>query len=216
MANPARVMEVRDDVIVFDKVVRRTDPYLHILSPRFYTETFAETLLAWLENESHWSLNESMGYQQYELGFSRFTHCKEIAGLWDGRVLAHIRDGAHRAFGLPVSGRINISAHKMLPGQQGYIHTDKVPHETHRVVVPLNRGRGADWGGNLVLLSGSKPADMSVVFKQTSNSAVGFGLGPKSYHAISRVKTGTRFTVIYTFFSDAVTDLPNPNFFEAS
>jgi hypothetical protein len=216
MASPARVMEFRDDVIAFDKVVRRTDPYLHIVSPRFYTEEFADTLLGWLETESNWTLNESMGYQQYELGFNRFTHCKEIAGLWDGSVLAHIRDGVRRAIGFPVSGRINISAHKMLPGQQGYIHTDKVQHETHRLVVTLNRGRPADSGGNLVLLSGSRPADMSVVFKQTSNSAVGFALDPKSYHAIGRVRAGTRFTIIYTFFSDAVTDLPNPNFFVAT
>jgi hypothetical protein len=47
---------------------------------------------------------------------------------------------------------------------------------------------------------------MAVVFKQVSNSAVGFVLGPGSYHAIGRVRTGTRFTVIYTFLSDAATD----------
>jgi hypothetical protein len=104
----------------------------------------------------------------------------------------------------------------MFPGQQTYIHTDKVEHETHRVVVPLNRGRAADSGGNLVLLSGSRPADISVVFKQTSNSAVGFALDPTSFHAVGRVKAGTRFTIIYTFFSDAVQDLPNPNFFVSS
>jgi Rps23 Pro-64 3,4-dihydroxylase Tpa1-like proline 4-hydroxylase len=216
MANPARVMEVRDDVIAFDTVVRRNDPYPHIVSPRFYTEQFADILLGWLETESNWTLNESMRYEQYELGFSQFAHCTEIAGLWDGGVLAHIRDGVRRAIGFPVSSRINISAHKMFPGQQTYIHTDKVEHETHRVVVPLNRGRAPDSGGNLVLLSGSRPADISVVFKQISNSAVGFALDPKSFHAVSRVKAGTRFTIIYTFFSDAVPDLPNPNFFVAS
>jgi Rps23 Pro-64 3,4-dihydroxylase Tpa1-like proline 4-hydroxylase len=216
MASPARVMEVCDDVLAFENVVRKTDPYLHIVSPRFYTEKFADTLLGWLETESNWALNESMRYEQYELGFSRFTHCREIQGLWDGGVLARIRDGVTQAIGFPVSSRINISAHKMFPGQQTYIHTDKVPHETHRVVVTLNRGRPADSGGNLVLLSGSKPADMAVVFKQISNSAVGFGLDSKSYHAVGRVKAGTRFTIIYTFISDAATELPNPNYFIAS
>jgi Rps23 Pro-64 3,4-dihydroxylase Tpa1-like proline 4-hydroxylase len=216
MVSAARVMEVADDVLAFDNVVRRTEPYLHIVSPRFYTERFADTLLGWLETESNWALNESMRYEQYELGFSNFTHCGEIAGLWDGGVLARIRDGVARAIGFPVSGRINISAHKMFPGQQTYIHTDKVPHETHRIVVTLNRGRPADSGGNLVLLSGSKPADIAVVFRQISNSAVCFGLDAKSFHAVSRVKADTRFTVIYTFLSDAATELPNPNFFVAS
>jgi Rps23 Pro-64 3,4-dihydroxylase Tpa1-like proline 4-hydroxylase len=216
MVSAARVMEVADDVLSFENVVRRTDPYLHVVSPRFYTERFAEILLGWLETESNWALNESMRYEQYELGFSQFTHCKEIQGLWDGGVLARIRDGVTQAIGFPVSSRINISAHKMFPGQQTYIHTDKVPHETHRIVVTLNRGRPADSGGNLVLLSGSKPADMAVVFRQISNSAVCFGLDSKSFHAVSRVRTDTRFTIIYTFLSDAATELPNPNFFVAS
>ena len=216
MVSAARVMEVADDVLSFDNVVRRTDPYLHIVSPRFYTERFAEALLGWLETESNWALNESMRYEQYELGFSQFTHCKEIEGLWDGGVLARIRDGVTRAIGFPVSSRINISAHKMFPGQQTYIHTDKVPHETHRIVVTLNRGRPPDSGGNLVLLSGSKPADMAIVFRQISNSAVCFGLDSKSFHAVSRVKADTRFTIIYTFLSDAAAELPNPNFFVAS
>ena len=51
-----------------------------------------------------------------------------------------------------------------------------------------------------MLLSGPTTDDMAVVFKQTSNSAIGFGLGPASFHAIGRVRTGTRFTIIYTFF----------------
>jgi Rps23 Pro-64 3,4-dihydroxylase Tpa1-like proline 4-hydroxylase len=216
MVNAARVIEVADDVLSFENVVRKTDPYLHVVSPRFYTEQFADTLLGWLETESNWALNESMRYEQYELGFSGFTNCRDIQGLWDGGVLRRIRDGVTRAIGFPVSSRINISAHKMFPGQQTYIHTDKVPHETHRIVVTLNRGRPPDSGGNLVLLSGSKPADMAVVFKQISNSAVCFGLDSKSFHAVSRVKAGTRFTIIYTFLSDAVTELPNPNFFVAA
>ena len=216
MVNAARVVEVADEVLAFDNVVRKTHPYLHVVSPRFYTPQFAGTLLDWLETESNWALNESMRYEQYELGFSAFTHCREIEGLWDPGVLARIRDNVTRAIGFPVSSRINISAHKMFPGQQTYIHTDKVPHETHRIVVTLNRGRPADSGGNLVLLSGSKPADMAVVFKQISNSAVCFGLDPKSYHAVGRVKALTRFTIIYTFLSDAATELPNPNFFVAA
>ena len=151
-------------------------------------------------------LKETPLFAQYDLGFSKFKHCTEMQGLWDPAVLAHLRDQAGRAFGVPVSGRINISAHKLVTGQHGSIHTDNEPGETHRLVVQLNRGRANDSGGNLVLLSGPTPTDMAVVFKQASNSAVGFGLGPASHHAIGRVRTGTRFTVIYTFLSDAATD----------
>ena len=206
MVSPATDTEVADDVLAFETVFRRTAPYPHFISPRFYTERFAETLLAWLETGADWRLKETPLFAQYDLGFSKFKHCTEIQGLWDPAVLARLRDEAGRAFGVPVSGRINISAHKLVTGQHGSIHTDNEPGETHRLVVQLNRGRANDSGGNLVLLSGPTPTDMAVVFKQASNSAVGFGLGPASHHAIGRVRTGTRFTVIYTFLSDAATD----------
>jgi hypothetical protein len=206
MIGGATAIEIVDDVLAFDTVVRRTAPYLHVLSPRFYTEKFAETLLGWCEADATWRLKETVLFRQYELGFSDFKHCAEIQGLWHPDVLARLRDATSRAFGVPVSGRINISGHKLVPGQHGSIHTDNEPGETHRLVVQLNRGRASDSGGNLVLLSGPTTADMSVVFKQASNSAVGFGLGPGSHHAIGRVRTGTRFTIIYTFLSDAATD----------
>ena len=210
MTSPATT-KVGDDiiaekVIAFETVVRKNVPYPHIVSPQFYTERFAETLLTWLESEPTWRLKTTPHYEQYEFGFSEFKHCTAIQGLWHGAVLARMRDRVGRGFGIPVSSRINISAHKSIPGQHAYIHADKIQGETHRIVVQLNRGRADNSGGNLILLSGSKPADMDVVFKQTSNSAIGFGLGAKSYHAVGRVHTGTRFTVIYTFLSDAATD----------
>jgi Rps23 Pro-64 3,4-dihydroxylase Tpa1-like proline 4-hydroxylase len=201
-----------NDVLAFDHVVRKTEPYAHIVSPRFYTEAFAGTLLDWLEAQQDWHLKEGILFEQYELGFSRFTHCKEIEGLWDGAVLARLRDAVTLAIGQPVSGRINIHAHKLVPGQFTNIHTDMIPEETHRLVVQLTRGRADDSGGNLMLLTGSRPADMSVVFKQNSNSAVGFKLGAESFHAVGRVKEGTRFTVIYTFLADSTPEGKYRNF----
>jgi hypothetical protein len=206
MTSTATAIEINDEVLALETAVRRATPYLHIVSPRFYTEKFAETLLEWLESGAIWRLKETVLFKQYELGFSHFKDCTEIQGLWHPAVLAHLRDAASRAFGVSVSGRINISAHKLVSGQHGSIHTDNEPGETHRLVVQLNRGRASDSGGNLVLLSGPTTDDMAVVFKQASNSAVGFVLGPSSYHAIGRVRTGTRFTIIYTFLSDAATD----------
>jgi hypothetical protein len=203
---------VADDVLAFDRVVRKSAPYDHFVSPQFYTETFEETLLGWLESRQDWNLKAGILFELYELGFSRFIHCKEIEELWDGAVLARLRDAVTRAIGTPVSSRINIHAHKFVPGQFTNIHTDMIPEETHRVVVQLNRGRADDSGGNLILLSGPRPVDVSVVFKQNSNSAIGFKLGAESFHAVGRVKTGTRFTVIYTFLSDSAPEGKYKNF----
>lgn len=217
MSNPALAADVveqvgANDVLAFDDVVLKSAPYAHIVSPQFYTDAFARILLDWLEAQQDWHLKEGILFEQYELGFSRFTHCKEIEALWDGAVLARLRDAVTAAIGQPVSGRINIHAHKLVPGQFTNIHTDMIPEETHRLVVQLNRGRADDSGGNLMLLTGSRPADISVVFKQSSNSAVGFKLGAESFHAVGRVKEGTRFTVIYTFLADSTPEGKYKNF----
>jgi hypothetical protein len=199
-------LEIGQDVIALDTAFPRTTPFPHFVCPQFYTEKFAETLLTWLEAKADWQLKETILFEQYQLGFTDFKHCREIEGLWDGAVLARMRDRVSQAFGVELSSRINISAHKLLPGQFGNIHTDNEPGETHRVVVQLNRGRTADSGGNLVFLSGPSPMDLAVAFKQVSNSAAGFRLGERSYHAITKVKSGTRFTIIYTFLSEAAKD----------
>ena len=57
-----------------------------------------------------------------------------------------------------------------------------------------------------MLLAGPSPNDVEIVFKQRTNSAIGFPLGPAPYHAVTQVKSGTRFSIIYTFLSDAAPD----------
>ena len=155
MSKPAAAVDVADriladDVLAFDHVVRKTTPYAHIVSPRFYTETFAETLLGWLESRQDWHLKEGILFEHYELGFSRFTHCKEIEGLWDGAVLARLRDAVTRAYW---NSRFEPDQYSRsqasFPGQFANIHTDMIPEETHRLVVQLNRGRADDLGGTL-------------------------------------------------------------------
>jgi hypothetical protein len=195
-----------DKVLAFDNVVARTTPFPHFVSPRFYAGEFSNALLSWLESTPAWNLKETALYAQYELGFGKVKDCPEIQAVSDGAVLARIRDEVSRAFGVSISGRINIWAHKLVPGQYAGIHTDNIPSETHRLVVQLNRGRSDDSGGNLVFLSGSSPRDVEIVFKQQTNSAVGFLLGAGSYHAITQVKTGVRFTIIYTFLSALASD----------
>jgi hypothetical protein len=198
-------VKAASEVLAFDAAIPNGAPFPHFIASRFYTDDFAETLLQWLEAAT-WQLKETILFEQYQLGFSDFVHCSEIKGLWDATVLRRVRDTASRAFDAPLSDRINISAHKLLPGQFGGIHTDNVAGETHRLVVQLNRGRTGDSGGNLVFLTGPSPNDLAIAFKQISNSVAGFRLGERSYHAITRVRTGVRFTIIYTFLSEAAND----------
>lgn len=193
-------------VLAFDGARVRDEPFPHFVAPRFYAPEFADTLLGWLENDAVWQLKQTRVYEQWQLGFNDFRHCEAIAGLFDAQVLRAVRDAVARSFGATLTDRVNISAHKLLPGQFANIHTDNVPGETHRMVVQLNRGRAADSGGNLVFLSGPAPGDLHTAFRQVSNTAIGFRLGEGSYHAITRVREGIRYTLIYTFLSQVASD----------
>lgn len=201
----ASVVAAGPDVLAFREARLRDEPFPHFVAPAFYTDAFAATLLAWLERTTAWQLKETLLFEQYQLGFADFRDEASIAGLWHGAVLARLRDAVAATFGVALSDRINISAHKLVPGQFGSIHTDNVPEESHRLVVQLNRGRPAGSGGHLVFLSGPKPADLHTTFRQASNSAIGFRLGADSHHAITPVHSGTRFTVIYTFLAPQAT-----------
>lgn len=195
-----------DDILVFNSRIQHELPYPHFVASPFYTKQFYDLLLTWLEENSNWRLRTTSFYEQYEYGFSEKKLCEGIEALWDAEVLACIRDRVAQEFNHPISNRISISAHKLISGQHIGIHTDTTDSETHRLVVQLNRGRDENSGGNFVVLSGSSPSNVERVFNQKPNSAIGFALGESSYHAVTRVKAGTRFTIIYTFLSEKAAD----------
>jgi hypothetical protein len=195
-----------EDVLVFGKQTKCALPYPHFVASPFYTEQFYNSLLVWLEQNDNWRLRTTSFYEQYERVFSLRRPCDGIEALWDGQVLGQIRNRVASAFDSPLSSRISISAHKLVPGQHIGIHTDRTDSETHRLVVQLSRGRSEDSGGNFVVLSGPSANNVERVFNQRPNAAIGFALGEDSYHAVTQVKSGTRFTIIYSFLSDEASD----------
>ena len=105
------------------------------------------------------------------------------------------------AFEVVLSDRIDVTAHKLLPGQRIRLHNDYIPGaETHRVLVQLNRGWEDENGGLLMFFNSSDPADIHRILRPSHNSCVAFEISPDSNHAVTTIHGGERFTLVYSFY----------------
>jgi predicted 2-oxoglutarate/Fe(II)-dependent dioxygenase YbiX len=84
------------------------------------------------------------------------------------------------------------------------IHTD-VPRpgeETHRIVVLLARDWNQARGGHFVLLHDNDSSSEKAIIPMASNSAIAFRLTERSFHAVTIVTGGQRFSLVASFRSN--------------
>lgn len=112
-----------------------------------------------------------------------------------------LRRNVEQLFGVSLSSKVDISAHKLVGAQVIKIHNDYIPgQETHRVLIQLNRGWEEANGGILMIFSNRNPESLASAFLPLNNSAFAFEISPKSYHAVSTIKYGERYTIVFSFF----------------
>ena len=100
-----------------------------------------------------------------------------------------------------MSERIDITAHQLVPGQRIRLHNDFIPgYETHRLLIQLNQGWDVANGGLLMFFNSADPADIHKIFLPLHNSAVVFAISASSYHAVTPLSGGERFTLVYSFY----------------
>ena len=177
-------------------------PFPHFVSCEVLPAGDLAALLEWLSNQTSWRLAQTNFYEQYELRLDSGSLPPALSSLVSPAGLASLRTDAERFFGVPLSDRSTVSAHKLVPGQRIGIHNDYLPgSETHRVLVQVNAPGESDAGGFLMFFSSSDAKDVSKIFRPMANTAVGFAIGPHSHHAVSMQHRGNRFTLIYSFFA---------------
>ncbi|MEL0254191.1 MAG: 2OG-Fe(II) oxygenase, partial [Novosphingobium sp.] len=71
--------------------------------------------------------------------------------------------------------------------------------ETHRLLVQFNRGWPFENGGLLMTFASERAEDLAEAFVPMHGSAFAFEISPRSFHAVSTIHNGERFTLVYTF-----------------
>ena len=159
--------------------------------------------LDWLEADAPWELTRAEFYEQYEFSLLDVSLPPVVRCLASPETLTVLRRRMSECFRQPLSERVEVTAHKLVPDQTIRIHNDYIAGgESHRLLLQLNRGWEPANGGYLMFFGGPEPETVSEVVEPINGSVQGFAISPRSYHAVSTVHGGERFTLVYSFHPD--------------
>jgi len=181
------------------EVFSKPFPHFHVASAM--AAPFAEQLLHWFERGAPWELRIASFYEQYEFSLLDLGLPNEFAPLCDIDTLFYLRCEVGGIFDTTLADPVDVTAHKLVPGQRIRIHNDFIPgRETHRLLLQLNRNWTEDCGGMLLLFQKPEPDGVRRMIRPSSCSGLGFAISPDSHHAVSTVHKGERFTLVYSFY----------------
>jgi hypothetical protein len=173
-------------------------PFRYATLTECFMPQVGEYLLDWLERDAPWTAKRTDFYEQYE--FSCWDSASPAASyLTRNDVLDAVRIAMTRMFEREFESDVSIVCHKLVRGHRIGIHNDYlIGEESHRLTIQLNRGLTDADGGFLMLFSSGNPADVCRVLRPRHLSALAFEISSDSFHAVSEMHGGARYTIIYS------------------
>jgi hypothetical protein len=185
----------------FKNARRRDMPFPYAKIPEILERRAADCALDWLRTEAPWMLRVEDFYQQHEFSLLSTPLSPELGGLTAPTTIVHVRESLAKLFALerPLA-LVDVTAHCLTAGQVIRIHNDYISEaETHRLLIQLNGGWRADMGGLLMLFARDVVESVTDVLMPSHGSGFAFEISPSSFHAVSEIKSGERYTLVYTF-----------------
>ena len=172
-------------------------PFRYATLTGCFTPAVGEQVLDWFEHDAPWTAKRTDFYEQYEYS------CWDSASPADSYltcrgVIDAVHDAMTEIFGCKFQPDVDIVCHKLVRGHRIGIHNDfLIGEETHRLTIQFNRGLD-DAGGFLMLFNSGDPSDVHQVLRPQHLTALAFAISPNSFHAVSEMHGGERYTVIYS------------------
>ena len=185
----------------FARARMSSDPFPHCRIEEILGPGEADGALRWLRDEAPWALRVESFYEQHEFSLLTTELGPGLAELARPAFVAAVRGELEERFvvegGLEL---VEVSAHRLTAGQTIRIHNDFIEgRETHRLLIQLNEGWAPERGGLLMLFAGEAPESVRHVLLPTHASGFAFEISPVSFHAVSSIRDGERYTLVYTF-----------------
>lgn len=175
-------------------------PFPHLCCSSVLEKVIENQLYEWFESTNEWNLTEADFYTQYEFVISNANVTENLKCLISTDTVETIKTTLKKAFNVKSISTVSIVAHKLVNSHTIGIHNDYINgDETHRFIIQINPQWNAANGGFLMLFRSPKAEDVSKVIQPIHNSAFGFEISDKSYHAVSTVHNFSRYSVVYTF-----------------
>jgi Rps23 Pro-64 3,4-dihydroxylase Tpa1-like proline 4-hydroxylase len=178
----------------------RTAPFSHATHAAPLPSGICDAMLTWMEARAPWRLRVASFYEQWELHLDLQALPADLQPLLAGETV----DALQRLLLASIASAplllTEVTAHKLVPGQTIRIHNDHRPKgETHRLLIQLNRGWADEQGGLLLLFGSAAADDVRRILRPTHRSAMAFEISPQSFHAVSTIQRGERYTLVYSF-----------------
>ncbi len=174
-------------------------PFAHATFSTGLPVETGDAVLTWLETDAPWRLKRTDFYEQYEFD-CRDSCSAEAAFLTSAAVLRLVRSEMEDIFSTAFEDEISVVCHKLVRGHRIGIHNDYLDgEETHRLIFQLNRGLSEEDGGFLMLFGCDDAADVQKVLRPLHLGAFAFGISKDSFHAVSKIHSGVRYSLIYSF-----------------
>ncbi|MEH2563812.1 cyclophane-containing peptide 2OG-Fe(II) oxygenase YhhC [Bradyrhizobium sp. AZCC 2289] len=186
---------------VFDSATRSSVPFPHLQVVDILPRGEADRILRWFKEGAPWKLTIADFYEQYEFSLLHIPLSPEIERLTEPSFTNVISAALEGLFELSQKLKlVGISAHKLTQGQTIRIHNDFLgAEETHRLLIQFNDGWEVRQGGLLMLFASDAPESLQSIVLPAHASGFAFEISPKSFHAVSSISAGERYTLVYTF-----------------
>lgn len=174
-----------------------TSPFPHVWLPRIFPPDANDKIKNWLECQGFWKYTEEDFYRQFEFDLMSKQLPPDISFLTSNETLQTMTSWLQRKFNTPTVQTTEIVAHYLSVGQGMGIHNDYIfGGDTLRLLLQIGQGVS---GGEIVLLNESRAQSISRVIHHTHGTGLAFAISQRSYHAVARVISGLRFTIVYSF-----------------
>ena len=184
--------------------ITRQSPFSCFTAERVISEPLEQELLSWLERDAPWKLATTSFYEQYEFSFDDVVLPPALQPMFSDAAISDLREMVGQLLRARLGPTVEMTAHQLTNSQTIRIHNDFRPAgETHRFLIQLNRGWREEHGGLLMLFRGPSVETVDHIIPPMSRSAFGFCISRTSFHAVSKVHGGNRFTLVFSFYEES-------------
>jgi hypothetical protein len=165
----------------------------------------AGTLYGWLAALDDWCAHPDAYYDVDQIDLLALEPPAGLACLFAPEALACLRAQLGQLWGHRFQPRMRVVAHRMGAGQGAGLHNDdpRGVEETHRMVLTLGQDASRQRGGLFAVFDSPSPDGLVHAWSPAHNQCLLFEANARSWHAITEVRYGLRYSVVLSFWRDA-------------
>ena len=175
-----------------------TSPYRHVRLYPILDPALAQRALSWLHRTEAWARQEGDFYRHDSFSLTPEVVPPDVEGVVSPNTLGTLRALLQLRFATEVESFAHVEAHRSTERDDIGLHTDADVSEI-RLMLNLNARWAPGQGGVLQLQDRPGPACRRVRYRPLHNSATAFRTATDSYHRVSSMQEGERYTLLYRF-----------------